>query len=114
MLHRPLCSMVLIIFNYITLSPLGRVIVSGPAPFRASWGLLLLPLALLPFAVLLPGAAARPEPAMPLAEGAALLFLPMLLRVHLVQALGPSSRQNSYANTVEPAPFNPRLTCRSL
>ena len=74
-----------------TLSPLGRVIVSGPASFLASFGLLLLlPLALLPLAVplLVPflGADARPEPAMPLAEGAALLFLPMLHLLHLVQA----------------------------
>ena len=65
------------------------MIVSGPASFLASLGLLLLPMALLPFAVplLVPlrGAAARPEPAMPLAEGAALLFLPMLHLLHLLQ-----------------------------
>ena len=68
------------------------MIVSGPASFLASFGLLLLPFALLPFAVLVVvpflGAVARPEPAMPFAEGAALLFLPMLHPVHLVQALG--------------------------
>lgn len=65
--------------------------VSGPACFLTSLGLLLVPCALLPFALPLPllvlaGAVARPEPAMPLADGADLLFLPMLLRLHQVTA----------------------------
>lgn len=69
--------------NHCTFSPLGSVRVSGPVAFLASFVLLLVPLAVpLPLPLLVPGdAAARPEPAMPLAGGADLLFLPMLVRL---------------------------------
>lgn len=82
--------------HIVTLSPLGRVMVSGPASFLASFGLLLLPVDLLPFALPLPllllaGAVARPEPAMPLADGADLLFLPIPLLLHLAQPFGASN-----------------------